>query len=195
MALLIGARLGGHALSTSPADPRVRLPDLFGRIPGIERVNRTAGDAARLLDEAEAHLASMGIPYVIGVHGAFLSDVIQMLRDDGKDDESAPWTIAWRADPNEIQLHEIHDYFSERCGRELPSDLLAAFYVARRIRNRIIHFGCEAGSRLPGEYRSLPASVRANWERIARRPLTTSGGKIELADGEVIAVLALTRGL
>jgi hypothetical protein len=41
MALLIGARLGQHALSTSPADPKSHLPDLFGLIPGIERVNRT----------------------------------------------------------------------------------------------------------------------------------------------------------
>src|SRR4051812_22700775 len=46
MALLVGARLGEHALKTSAADPDVLLPALFGRIQSIERFNRTPADAA-----------------------------------------------------------------------------------------------------------------------------------------------------
>jgi hypothetical protein len=194
MALLIGARLGEHALNTSPADPDAHLPELFGRIPGIERVNRTVSDAARLLADAEHHLASMGIPYVLGVQGAFVADTIGMLRDDRKDDATATRSIPWRADPNDVPLSEIHEYVAERCGRGLPAEPLQIFHLARRIRNRIVHFAGDAGSRLPGEYRSLPVSVKARWEAIAGRPLTLDrGGQLQLAEGELIAVLATTR--
>ena len=196
MALLIGARLGQHALNSSPADPNAHLPDLFGRIPGIERVNRKVADAARLLEEAEHHLASMGIPYVLGVQGAYLSETIAMLREDGKDDESAPRSVAWRADPNDIPLNEIHEYVAERCGRALPADLLDLFHLARRLRNRIIHFAGAAGARLPGDYRSLSRAARSRWEAVAQRPLTIdSRGMLRLSDGELIAVLATTRHL
>lgn len=196
MALLIGARLGQHALRTSPADPTTHLPELFGRIPGIERVNRTVEDSAQLLEEAEHHLASMGIPYVLGVQGAFLAQTIQMLRNDGKDDQCHTWTIPWRHDPRDVPLHEIHEYVAERCGRALPADLLELFRLARRIRNRIIHFAGDAGSRLPGEYRSISPEARRRWETITGRPLEIgAGGKLQLSEGELIAVLAITRHL
>lgn len=196
MALLIGARLGQHALSTSPANPTAHLPELFGRIPGIERVNRTVEDAAQLLEDAEHHLASMGIPYVLGVQGAFLSQTITMLRDDGRDDPANSWTIPWRPDPSDVPLHEIHEYVAERCGRTLPEDLLQLFRLARRIRNRIIHFAGEAGPRLSGEYRSLSPEAKGRWERITGRPLTIGvRGRLELSEGELVAVLAITRRL
>jgi hypothetical protein len=193
MALLIGARLGEHALSNSAADPGAHLPELFGRIAGIARVNRTVADAARLLRDAEHHLASMGIPYVLGVQGAFLSDAIAMLREDGKDDESGSWSIPWRQDPNDVSLSEIHEYVAERCGRGLPAELLELFHLARRIRNRVVHFAGEAGSRLPGDYRKLPREAKARWEEVAGRPLTVSAdGRLELSEGELVAVLATT---
>jgi hypothetical protein len=196
MALLIGARLGEHALSASPADSGAHLPQLFGRIEGIERVNRTVADAAQLLRDAEHHLASMGIPYVLGVQGAFLSEAIAMLREDGKDDEPASWSISWRQDPNDVPLNEIHEYVAERCGRSLPIELLELFHLARRIRNRIIHFAGDAGSRLPGEYRSLSREAKARWEEVTGRPLTIDAdGRLELSEGELVAVLATTHRL
>jgi hypothetical protein len=196
MALLIGARLGQHALSTSPADPKTHLPDLFGRISGIERVNRTVEDAAQLLEDAEHHLASMGIPYILGVQAAFLSDAIEMLRNDGKDDPGDTWTIAWRPDPNDIHLSELHEYIGERCGQPLPAELLDPFHLIRRIRNRITHFAGEAGSRLPGEYKALRRDSKAKWETITGRPLSIGPtGRLELAEGELVATLAITRAL
>jgi hypothetical protein len=196
MALLIGARLGHHALTTSPAHPDVHLPELFGRIAGIERVNRSVADAARLLDESEHHLASMGIPYVLGVHAAFLAEAVSMLRSDGYDEESASWTIAWRADPNEVPLLELHEYVVERSHSALPLDLLDVFHLSRRIRNRIVHFAGTAGSRLPSEYRSLPRPSKERWERIAGRALSIDGrGRLLLGEGELIVVLATTRHL
>jgi hypothetical protein len=196
MALLIGARLGEHSLSNSAASPGTHLPQIYGEIPGIERVNRTVADAARLLAEAEHHLASMGIPYVLGVHAAFVADATTLLREDGQDDAATPRSIAWRQDVSMIPLAELHDYFAERTGTPLPTNLLDLFSLARRIRNRIVHFAGNAGPRLQGEYRQLPRETRNSWERVAGRPLTVSPeGQLQLSAGELIAVLAFTRGL
>ena len=65
------------------------LPDLYGGIEGIAQLNRTEGDAAALLANSEQRLASMGIPYVLGVHGAFVSASVEMLRRGGRDDADA----------------------------------------------------------------------------------------------------------
>ncbi|HEV2772474.1 MAG TPA: hypothetical protein VGV57_06555 [Thermoleophilaceae bacterium] len=196
MALLIGARLGEHDLMTSAASPETRLPTLFGQIESIRRVNRTVGDAAQLLAQAEGHLAQMAIPYALAVHGAFVARTVGMLRRDGLDSQSTTRTHQWRADPNEIPLSVVHEYVEERSGRLLPRDLLEMFHLTRRVRNRLIHHGARAGSRLPLHYRNLPAPVRGSWERLAGRPLTVDvDGQLDLAEGELIAVLATSRRL
>src|SRR5215213_4126219 len=110
MALLIGSRLGEHALKNSAASSDARLPDLFGRIEGIERVNRTVGEAATLLKDSERHLAYMGIPYVLSVHGAFMSEAAIMLRKDGHDDPDARWGVRWQPDLHELSLNIVHEY-------------------------------------------------------------------------------------
>ncbi|HUF02428.1 MAG TPA: hypothetical protein VMN35_08385 [Gaiellaceae bacterium] len=159
-------------------------------------MNLTIEGAAQLLADAEHHIASMGIPYVLGVQSAFLSRTIVMLRDDGWDDPSKGWTIPWRKDTNEVRLNEIHEYVAERCSRPLPGDLLELFHISRRIRNRITHYAGAAGSRLPGEYRSLPRGAKSRWEKITERPLTIDArGRLKLSEGELVAVLATTRHL
>jgi hypothetical protein len=196
MALLIGARLGEHDLKTSAASPETRLPTLFDQIENIRRVNRTVGDAARLLMQAERHLVQMAIPYALAVHGAFVARSVSMLRDDGLDSQSPTWTNPWRADVNEIPLSVAHEYLEERLGRTLPADLLEMFHLARRLRNRVVHHGGRAGSRLPAEYRHLSAPVRASWERLAGRQITVDvDGQLDLLEGELIAVLATSRHL
>lgn len=196
MALLIGARLGQHVLRGTRADPRSHLPALFNEVTGIERVNRTVADSERLLQASEHHLASMGIPYVLGVQSAFLSDCIDMLREDGKDKESDHWAVPWRPDPRGVPLSDGHEYIAERCGADLPTDLLETMQLARRIRNRILHFAGRAGSRLPGEYRTLSRPTRERWESFTGRPLQVDRrGTLELSEGELIAVLATTRHL
>ena len=196
MALLIGARLGEQALSTSAAAPTARLPDLFGLIAGVERLNRTVGDAAELLNSAEQHLVRMDIPYALSVHGAFVAAAVEMLREDGRDTDTSTWDIPWRSDIKQLELKYAHEYVAERCEAELPSDLLALFHITRRLRNRIIHFAGVAGSRLPTEYNRLPSSARTSWERLAGRPVTVNAqGHLELAEGELIATLAISRHL
>lgn len=197
MALLIGARLGQHALSTSAASPDALLPALFGRIPGIERLNRTAGDAAMLLARAETHLAYMAIPYALSVHASFVVAAAEMVRDAGFDAVDSENRISRQQDLRKLSLDIAHEYIAERCGHALDGTLLELFHLARRIRNRIVHFGGVAGSRLPTEYRGLSPGARASWEELARRSLPAAlvNGKLELQEGEIVAVLAISRYL
>ncbi len=195
MALMIGARLGQHSLSTSPASPDALLPQLFGGIDGIERLNRTAADAADLLSASEHHLASMGIPYALSTHGAFIGSVIEMLRADGRDSVGGDWTIPWAPDPYTLDLAQVNEYFEERAGVELPADLLELFHLSRKIRNRIIHGAGTPGSHLLSEFRQLSATVKESWEKLSGRPLSVDSGRLRLGEGELIAALAFSRGL
>jgi len=197
MALLIGARLGEHALRTSAADPSALLPSLFGQIAGIARVNRTAGDAARLLGDAEKHLAYMAIPYALTVHSAFLVSAARMLRDDRRDEPSHDYSVPRQGDLTKLSLDIAHEYIAARGVVGLDDTLLALFHVARRIRNRIVHFNGSAGSRLAADYKTLPKAARASWEDLAGRPLPAaiSAGRLELAEGELVATLAISRHL
>jgi hypothetical protein len=196
MALLIGARLGEHALRTSAASPEVLLPSLFGQIDGIRRVNRTAGDAARLLADAEMHLAYMAIPYALAVHGTFLVAAAGMVRDDGRD-EGDSYGIQRVEDLTRLPLENGHQYVAERCGKMLDGTLPPLFQLARKLRNRIIHFVGTPGSHLLSDYRALPEPARESWEHLAGRPLPDAvvGGRLALGEGELVAVLAVSRNL
>jgi hypothetical protein len=196
MALMIGARLGEHSLTHSPSKPDALLPELFGEIPGIERLNRTVRDSAKLLASAELHLASMGIPYALSVHGAFMAGAIQILKDDGKDLSSKTWKYRWCPDPNKIALDEVNEYFEERTGIRLPEHLLEIFHLTRKIRNRILHYAGKGGSRLPRDFKQMSGSARKDWQRITERPLLFHpDGTLDLGDRELFATLAFTRGL
>jgi hypothetical protein len=89
----------------------------------------------------------------------------------------------------------VHEYVEERTGRLLPRELLELFHLSRRIRNRVIHHGGRVGT-LQAHYRNRSAAVRGSWERLAGRPLTVDAfGRLELAEGELIAVLATSHRL
>jgi hypothetical protein len=197
LALLIGARLGEHTLANTAASAEAMLPDLFGRIEGIARLNRTVGDAAQLLADAEEHLVYMAIPYALSIHGSFIAASARMLQDTGHDEPGRVGSIDWQPDLSHLSLELAHEYVEERCRLLLDPTLLRLFHLSRRIRNRIIHFSGDVGPRLLSEYRQLPKPARDSWEQLANRPLTETvvGQRFALREGELIAVLATTRHL
>lgn len=192
VALLIASRLGQHVLTTSAADPSVRLPVLFRQLQGIDRLNVTSARASELLGSSEELLVKMAIPYVISVHEAFLADAIEMLKADGRDPESSAWTIPRSANVEKIDLSKKHAYIAERAGIRLPERDLELFELARMIRNRIVHYAGDAGSKLETSYRQLSKDARDRWLRLAGRQLTVEGGSnaISLREGELRVTLS-----
>ena len=174
MALLIGARLGEHALANSAANANAMLPELFGRIDGIARLNRTVGDAAVLLARAEEHLVYMAIPYALSVHGSFVSASAEMLRTAGHDQPDGQYTLDRQSDLAQLPLDVAHEYVEERCRLDLDPTLLQLFHLSRRLRNRIIHFSGVAGSRLPREYRPAPQACSRKLGASGQAALDTS---------------------
>jgi hypothetical protein len=196
MAMLIGSRLGQHTLRYSAASPDALLPSLFGQIPKIERLNRTSGDAARLLESAERHLAYMAIPYILSVHGAFLVDAAKMVRAAGRDEPDGEYAFQYEQHLSKLDLLVAHEYIAERCGMPFHTDLLSLFHLSRKLRNRIVHYGGASG-RLRSEYVALTPDARGSWQELASRPLPEAivDNRLSLGEGEIIAVLAVSHHL
>ena len=192
MALLIGSRLGSHTLQLAEGSPHL-LGTLFPAVPEAGRLNRSVEDARGLIDEAERHLTFMAVPYALAVYGGLLSDSISLLRLGGLD--------ARTDEPRDIPLSEIHCRLVAAAGEDLtvfPAIQLRLFGLARWMRNRIVHRGGTAGSRLPIHYRQELRDVdRAEWQRIAKRdpPFGSGSDEMDLRSGELRAVLAVTKHL
>ena len=120
---------------------------------------------------------------------------IEMLRGDGKDYQSNAWAVRWRPTPMTFRSARFTNT-SPNVRTQLPPESLELFHLGRRIRNRIIHYAGEAGSGLPREYRAMSKTARAKWKKVTGRPLTTDArGRLDLSEGELLAVLSTTRHL
>jgi hypothetical protein len=192
MALLIGSRLGRHALGLAEGSPHL-LGTLFPTVPEIGRLNRSVEDTRLLIDGAERYLAYMAIPYSLSVYSTLLSDGVALLRDAGVDHGDD--------DPRDIALSEIHARFVAAAGGDLtdfPQVHLRLFEFARWVRNRIVHRGGTPGSRLSNQYRQvLSEDDRVEWRRIARRdpPFGDGSEQMDLRSQELRVVLAITKHL
>lgn len=190
MALLVGSRLGQVAIDSMEAEKQDRyLPELFPDIDDVRRLNRTAKDTRELLANAESHLASMAIPFILSVYQDFATDVIDLMRQDGL----APGTD----DPKRIPLEELHTYLVEKCGLPLSGMELALFDFIRQLRNRIVHFGGTPGSHLRAAYARLPEEAKALWRKLTGGDFTTGDSKSPLVLGSaaLYPVLAVTKRL
>lgn len=192
MALLVGSRLGRHTLGLAEGSPHL-LGSLFPAVPEVGRLNRSVADTRLLIDGAERYLAYMALPYALSVYSTLLSDGIALMREAGVDQGDD--------DPRDIPLSEIHARFVAAAGAELtdlPQVHLRLFEFARWVRNRIVHRGGTAGSRLPNHYRQvLGEDDRVEWRRIARRdpPFGDGGEQMDLRSPELRVVLAITKHL
>ena len=192
MALLIGSRLGSHTLTLAEGSPHL-LGSLFPAVPEAGRLNRSVGDTRALILEAERHLAYMAIPYALSLYSGLLVDGIVLLRtaevDPGTDE------------PRDIPLGAVHDRFLASASADradLPGVDVELFEFIRWIRNRIVHRGAPAGSRLPNHHRQvLGQAAKDEWFRISRRApdFGTGDDQMDLRSPELRVALAVTKHL
>lgn len=192
MALLVGSRLGDHALSLAPS-PDHRIRDVFSEVDEIQRLDRTVKDARSLIAQAEVHLAFMAIPYSLSVYAGLLADCIAMLRLENG--------VVDAGDPRDIPLSGLHAAFVTAASTDLtalPATHLRLFDFARWMRNRIVHRGAIAGAKLVDHYESkLSADDRAEWTRVARQDPDFGKNQIAMNLGwpELRATLSITKNL
>ncbi len=182
MALLIGGRLGSHALLRHGDSDRF-LSEIFPTVKDIRRLDRTAAKAQRLIDHAERYFAYLAIPFALTVYKTFVLDCIELFEDTP-------------LDPTTVQMHLLHKRIQEKAG-ELPSELVELFELSRQIRNRILHHNATQGSNLRPAYRALSRPARESWKNLSDQQLPLSNPKEQLALGacEITAVLAITKNL
>ncbi len=177
MALLAGAHLAAHTLQLTEGSTRL-LPEMFPHVPHIQRFNLTTPAARGLLADAEAHLGSMAVPYVLAIHEGFVHACLRLIGDTGT-----------------FKASQMHNGIARRLPVNFGADL-SGFHLARILRNCVIHNGGRVTERSVTELqRDVDPTHIARWTRITRRsPLKLRAGDVvELAHGEVVATMATTR--
>ncbi|MBA1835620.1 hypothetical protein [Corynebacterium wankanglinii] len=195
MALLAGSQLAANTLNlTAGSDQTLR--EIFPRVSHIERFNLRSDVAQRNLQEAEAHLARIGIPYVLALQEAYMKSALDLLRQDG---------IAIRGSDGElnppITMANMHEVFAASCGTGAltgPSGMLELFHALRLIRNGVIHRNGEYSPSLLNRLQSLPADAESYWEKVAGHSpnnVLTSDGGLRLNSGELVLSFGVNKSL
>jgi hypothetical protein len=179
MALLAGSQLAAHTLQLTDGSNSL-LPEIFPRVPYIERFNLRSSTAKDLLSDAEMHLGAMSVPYVLALHEDFGNTALKLLGERPR--KAATLHTALGA-----CLPTINWGASE-----------GAFHIARILRNSMIHSGGRLDSQSISEFATyVDSASRTEWRRLAKRdPLKLAvGDSVQFAYGELIATLSVTKGL
>lgn len=189
MALVVGAGVATHFLTDEPSEKL--LAELLPSVPHVGRMNQSVSRVIGVLDHAGGVVAQTAIPYIMSVYGVFLADAVGLLQATGHDEDTH--------EPDDTYLSTLHGRFEEATGSELPKRDLKLFEIIRVVRNRLQHQAGTPGSSVATRWRNLPPDAKAEWIRIAGRPLTEvwpdRHKPMLLGIGELNATLAVTHRL
>jgi hypothetical protein len=139
-----------------------------------------------MMEGGERYYAYMAIPFALAVYQTFVTEIIALLRADGKDSS--------RRDPVRLYLGEIHPYVGS-LGITLPAVELEQFTLAVKIRNRVVHAAGALGN-LVATYSALSSGARGAWTRRGGAALRAlSSGAPPLVASDVNATWAVTHAL
>ena len=188
MALLASLRIAQAELASR--DPDLFLPNAFGDVEDLTRLNLRIRHAIPVLGDAERSLAYMAIPFALSVHHAYGMDCLRMVEGSDPDE-------AGQSDGGFVELSDLHNRFEQSVGVDLPADLLGLFDLLRAVRNRITHYAGVRGSYLNQKWRTLPESARDGWREVAGREFPTgpTADELPLGVGELIAALMVVTRL
>ncbi|UEJ81764.1 hypothetical protein Bra3105_13045 [Brachybacterium halotolerans subsp. kimchii] len=187
MALLAGSRLASHTLQLTEGS-KVELGQIFPAVEHIGRFNLKTDSARTILQSADAHIASVAVPYALAVHEAFVLDLIEFVNSETGSATRPP--KAW----------EMHEVFFHRCNSELPEKELQVFHVVRELRNTIIHSqGVDKRGALRRAVAAAEQEARAEWERlnggVNLENLVDSRGVAQLEATHIFTAFAVSKAL
>lgn len=195
MALLAGSQLAANTLTLTAGSDRT-LREIFPRVSHIERFNLRSDVAQLNLQQAEAHLAHIGIPYVLALQEAYVKSVLDLLRQDGRTITDSSGAV----DPP-VKMVNMHEVFMASCGiSSLPGPLgmLELFHVLRLIRNCIIHSNGSFNQTLQSALNGLSTEAANYWEKVTgQQPASVLGvnGELALNSGELVLSFGVNKSL
>lgn len=152
IALLAGSQLALHTLQLTEGSSAT-LKNVFPAVNHIKRFDLKTSDAKNLLSDVEHHLSSVAVPYALATHEAYVTDLLEDLKNWG-------YTI-----PSTINSAKMHEAVFDALQEPYPQDLLETFHVLRLVRNEIIHNQGIARSTLKGKISDLSSSSISTWEK------------------------------
>lgn len=158
-ALLVGSRLSAHVLQLN-AGSRHPLSELFPRVEHIRRFNLQTSKAQSLLRDADHHLASITIPYVLAIHEDFVKSAFNYLAT--KDSSTGH--------RKSVRAHNMHEELFNVTNSPAPDSWLASFHTLRTIRNTIIHSGGIVDEGVSRAIEHMNEEAVSGWTRITGQP-------------------------
>lgn len=186
MALLAGAQMASHLLRLTEGSQH-QLSQIFPSVEHISRFDLAPARARSLLDDAEAHLGAMSVPYVLAIHEEYLKTCLTLLLDAGRCTPRDLRAKAW----------ELHGKVEDATGGKFNEYNLIIYDTLREMRNCLIHIGGEADSRLMDQVSRWTEAIASDWERTAHGDMReiAEGDKVKFSHGELIMSLAVTKRL
>ncbi|MGD9701989.1 MAG: hypothetical protein AB7Q42_04455 [Acidimicrobiia bacterium] len=187
MALLAGSKLAVNTLGLT-AGSTLPLSEIFPRVPHIARFNLRTDIARSLLDDAERHLATMAVPYVLALHEDFMLHCASLLRKHGRMSASAYGAL---------NAKTMHARFSQNAGGTFSIASLELFQLVRTLRNSQIHEGGRVNEECHAARIGLSAKAESLWEYLTKEQLSscTVGDDVALGHPQLVGTLAITHRL
>jgi hypothetical protein len=188
MALLAGSRLAAHTLQLT-AGSTATLAQLFPAVEHIDRFNLRSDSARQLLHDADAHIASVAIPYALATHEEFVTSALDFLEAEGR-------SLVTGGNP--IKAWNMHEVLFNTCRHTAPAEWMETFHTLREARNCIIHSGGSIGVRLNDAISAMGAESRAGWQRLNRGEAPedlVKNGRMALTAEHVFTAFAVTKRL
>jgi hypothetical protein len=185
MALLAGSQLANHTLQLTQGSDRT-LPEIFPRVPHIDRFNLKSDVASGYLSDAEAHLSAMAIPYILTILEALFGTFEEMLIEAG--------TRPRRTNKNTSSVWVVKNHWDTiRQKRDEPSWLVLELMI--QLRHDITHQADAARDKTVKAPQTLTSDAEALWLRMAKEPAPkfALGQRHTLDHADMLVCLAVAK--
>lgn len=187
MALLAGSKLAAHTLQLTTGSERL-LSEIFPQVEHIDRFDLRTDSAQRILSDAELHLSTMAIPYVLAIHEDYLMHCCGLAVEAG---------VLSRTKYRDVKARSMHETLAIAVGMSFSAESLELFHIVRSMRNSQIHEGGFANQELVDAVTAASATATSLWTKLARPNVfsISLGSRIVFGHQELVGSLAVTHRL
>jgi hypothetical protein len=156
MALLSGSQLAAHLLQLTNGSA-MTLSEIFPAVEHSSRFDLRSDRAREILVDSEHNISTVGIPFVISFHEAYISDCIDFANNHG-----------FSISKNGINVACMHQRIFSGLNRAANSEVLEIFQLLRLIRNCLTHSGGNPNENLISSLNQLSSDALELWDTWAK---------------------------